>query len=175
MKTEMNEQLPGFVLAELYSKSLVCIDEEAKPVKTAAEIKKPKNIYLGNYEKKVIVLVHDAENIYLTDENLQFLSGMLNACKLNLAHIALINFYNNPLKFSELKKELKPKYLLLFGISALQIELPFTMPDYQVQQYDACKIVIAPSLPGLNTSSAYAVTEKKKLWKSLQKMFNLEK
>jgi hypothetical protein len=70
---------------------------------------------------------------------------------------------------------LKPEYLLLFGITALQIELPFTMPDYQVQQYSNCKILIAPALTDLNNASAKAVAEKKKLWSSLKNMFSIEK
>ncbi len=176
MELKNEQQLPAFVLAELYGKSLVFIDEEIKPKKVVVtETKKSPKQYLGDYQKKIIVLVNDEENIYVSDESLQFLSGILSACKLNLAHIALMNFNINAVSFSELKKELKPGYLLLFGINALQIELPFAMPDYQVQEYDNCKILVAPSLADLNNSSAHAIAEKKKLWKSLQKMFNLEK
>ena len=172
---QVKEQLPHFVLAELYSKSLVFVNEGTNQKNTEASFKEVKKLYLGNFEKKIIVLVNDAENIYLSDEILDFLSGILNACKLSLAHIALINFTNNALNFSELKKQLQPEFLLLFGITALQIELPFTMPDYQVQLYDNCRIVTAPALTNLNNGTPQAVTEKKKLWKSLQKMFSLEK
>ena len=86
-----------------------------------------------------------------------------------------VNFNKNDLKFAALKKELKPEYLLAFGITALQIELPFTMPDYQIQQYSNCKILIAPALTDLNNASAKAVAEKKKLWSSLKNMFSIEK
>ena len=172
---QVKEKLPDFVLAELYNKSLVFVDDGTKQKNVVENFKEPKKLYLGNYEKKIIVLVNDAENIYLSDESLHFLSGILNACKLNLAHIAVINFNNNALSFSELKKQLQPVFLLSFGITALQIELPFTMPDYQVQLYDNCRIVIAPSLTALNSETSGAITEKKKLWKSLQKMFSLEK
>lgn len=171
----MNEQLPAFVLAELFSKSVVNIDDglKDKPVKENDSIQG--NWYLGNYEKKIIVLVKDENNIYLNDENLNFLTGMLNACKLNLAHIALINFKNNAVNFLQLKKDMSPEFLLLFGISALQIELPFAMPHYQVQQYSGCQIVTAPDLTELNQPAQDAKAEKMKLWKSLQKMFTLEK
>ena len=119
------------------------------------------------------MLVNDLDNIYLSEDNLKFLTGILSACKLNLAHIALINFNNNPLNFSNLKKDLQPESLILFGVTALQIELPFTMPDYQVQEYNKCHILTAPSLTELNQQTPTAKTEKAKLWKSLQKMFNL--
>ncbi len=172
---QVKEKLPDFVLAELYNKSLVFIKDDEKQKNIEEGLKEVKKLYLGNYEKRIIVLVNDADNIYLSDESLRFLSGILNACKFNLAHIAVINFNNNALSFSELKKQLKPEFLLSFGITALQIELPFTMPDYQVQLYDNCRIVTAPPLTILNRETQDAVTEKKKLWKSLQKMFSLEK
>ena len=172
------EQLPGFVLADLYGKSLVVLDDETKqssPQKSTQkniETKQEKK-FLGNYEKPVVVLVSDAENIFMDDENLQFLSGILNACKLNLAQIALINFHNYEAKFTDLKKEMKPKFLILFGVTALQIEMPFTLPDYQVQSYDNSKIMVAPNLKLMNNNSAEAKAEKTKLWKSLKNMFGL--
>ncbi|MBV9963903.1 MAG: hypothetical protein JO072_16790 [Parafilimonas sp.] len=182
LKKLMEERLPDFVLSDLFSNYLVFTGEnlpvassrsKATIEKIAEEIPKPKKNYLGNYERKIVVLVSDAENIYLSDHNLNFLTGILNACKLNLAHIALINFTNNTLNFSNLKKNLQPEYLILFGLTALQIALPFTMPDYQVQEYNKCKILIAPSLNELNQQTTAAKTEKTKLWKSLQKIFDL--
>jgi hypothetical protein len=178
----MEERLPDFILTDLFNNYLVFTGESLPAAssqpkqaeeKVTREIQKPKKNYLGNYERKIAVLINDAENIYLGDDDLNFLTGILNACKINLAHIALINFNNNPLDFSNLKKELQPEILLLFGITALQIELPFTMPDYQVQEYNKCKILTAPSLNELNQQTTIAKTEKTKLWKSLQKIFDL--
>ena len=169
----MKEQLPAFVLAELFSNSLVSTGDELMPVPVKESTSKPKSWYLGNYEKKIVVLVNDSNNIYLSDESLDFLTGILNACKLNLAHIALINFNNSKVNFQRLKEELQPGFLLLFGVKALQVELPFTMPDYQVQQYSNCAILTAPSLSALNQQTQEAKTEKTKLWKSLKKMLDL--
>ena len=98
---QVKEKLPDFVLAELYNKSLVFIKDDEKQKNIEEGLKEVKKLYLGNYEKRIIVLVNDADNIYLSDESLRFLSGILNACKLNLAHIAVINFNNNALSFSE--------------------------------------------------------------------------
>jgi hypothetical protein len=169
----MKEQLPDFLLAELYTDSLVYIkDEQKQQLKT--EIITSKNLYLGNFQNKIVILVSDENNIYISDDNLNFLAGILSACKFNLSHIALINFYNNAVNFSSLKKDLQAEFLVSFGITTLQIELPFTMPDYQVQEYNKCKIIIAPSLNQLNQQTKTAKTEKTKLWKSLQKMFDLE-
>ena len=177
----MKEQLPAFVLAELFGDDLVYTGEKFDSLNAKKDVPKtekkepssPLKKYLGNNERKIVVLVNDDKNMYLGDEDLEFLSGILNACKLNLAHIALVNFNNTPLNFIELKEQLQPQYLLSFGIDALQIQLPFAMPDYQVQQYDNCKIVTAPPLTALNNKTQLAKAEKTKLWKSLQNIFNL--
>jgi hypothetical protein len=170
----MKEQLPAFILAELFSNSLVDTgDIVFKPAQAKEEVQKPKNWYLGNNERKFVVLVNDENNIYLNEENLDFLTGILNACKLNLAHIALINFHNHAVNFQRLKKELQCEFLLSFGVKALQIELPFAMPDYQVQQYNNCQIITAPALAELNKQTAQAKTEKTKLWGSLKRMLNI--
>ena len=178
----MKEQLPDFVLSELFSNYLIetgenlsveTAQQKLQKQNTVHQPVKPNKIYLGNYEKKIIVLVNDLDNIYLSEDNLNFLTGILSACKLNLAHIGLINLNNNPLNFSNLKKDLQPSSLILFGVTALQIELPFTMPNYQVQEYNKCHILTAPALTELNQQIPTAKTEKAKLWKSLQKMFNL--
>jgi hypothetical protein len=178
----MKEQLPAFVLSELFSNSLVYTDEKIinkinkENIAPAAKKETPvKKIYLGNYEKEIVVLVTDENNAYLSDGNLEFLTGILSACKLNLADIALINFNKTSIDFNQLKKDMKPVYLLLFGVNALQIQLPFAMPAYQVQQYDNCKIVSAPALQQLNQTTPEIKAEKNKLWKSLQKMFSIEK
>ena len=171
----MSDQLPAFVLAELFSNSLVDVVEELKIERLQKIASKPKKEYLGNYERKIIVLVNDDENMYLSDAGLEFLTDILNACKLNLAHIALINFNKGAVDFAYLKKEMHPGHILMFGVNALQIQLPFNMPDYQVQHYDNCKISSAPSLSELGQKSEKAKAEKVKLWKSLQKIFSLEK
>ena len=169
----MKNQLPAFVLAQLFSNSLVCTGENLRDAVMHEELPKQENNYLGNYERKIIVLVNDSRNMYLSDEELEFLTGILNACKLNLTHIALINLNNNPAVFNQLRKKMLAEYILMFGVNTLQIQLPFTMPEYQVQQYDNCKIVTAPSLTDLNKKTSQAKSEKTKLWKSLQNIFIL--
>ena len=146
---------------------------EEKPAPVEEKVNKPAKWYLGNYEKKFVVLVNDENNVYVNDENLQFLTGVLNACKMNLAHIALINLHNHPINFQQLKQGLQPVFIVAFGINALQMELPFSMPDYQVQQYSNCSILTAPGLNELNQTTAAAKAEKTKLWNCLKKMLNL--
>ena len=170
----MNERLPGFVLAELFRKSLVIAEDPASQTSSKDDIKNPVNWFLGSYEKKIVVLVNDPENLFLDDSSLQFLTGILTACKLNLGQVALINFNKHPVSYKRLKKDLQPQSLLLFGISAMQIELPFDMPEYKVQSYDNCTILIAPPLQILNSIAEETKKQKAMLWNCLKKMFDLK-
>jgi len=170
----MKEQLNNFALAELYSKSLVLTDDLQPRLPVQENETTSKNAFLGKYEKKIIVAVNDSRNVYLDDESLQFLTGILNACKLNLAHIALINFHHEPTTFAKLKKQMQPQYLLMFGVTPVQIELPFIMPDYKVQSFDNCYFLTAPALTALNQNSEESKKEKGKLWISLKKMFDIK-
>lgn len=185
----MNEpktQLPGFVLADLYRNSLVIPDDAViqehtltKDVKSSpgqvAVPEKPsrKQWYLGDNGKQILIIVNDPDAVFLNDESLQFLSTILAACKLNLGDVAIVNLYREPLLFSFLKKNLSPRYALIFHVSLQQLQLPFTVPHYQVQQYDQCQFLTAPSLQTMLGNDADAKLEKSRLWLSLKKMFNL--
>ena len=100
----MNEQLPGFVLAELFGKSLVIADP-APAGSMANRPAAPQPLFLGDYGKKIIILVSDEDHLHLGDAELQFVSRILAPCNLNLAHVAVINFHRHKVNFRQLKKE----------------------------------------------------------------------
>ncbi len=169
-------QLPDFLIADLYRNNLVILEEEvpktAKPAKKhvpAAERK----WYLGDNAKKIIILVNEPEAVYLPDASLQFLSSILHACKLNLGDIAIVNFQNDPVSYQFLKEKLMPIQVLLFGVSAKKLLLPFMIPDYQVQKHDNCSFLQAPALETMMGDSKESKLEKSKLWLSLKKMFGI--
>ena len=118
-------------------------------------------------------MVNDKEAVYLKDESLQFLSAILGACKLNLGDVAIVNYEKDPLNYLVLKEKLSPQFLLLFEVSAKQLNLPFTIPFYQVQQYDNCQLLFAPSLETMLGNTQDAKLEKSRLWLSLKKMFSI--
>ena len=93
--------------------------------------------------------------------------------KLNLGDVSIINFYNEPIDYQQIKEKLSPSYLLLLGVTALQIKLPFSVPHFQVQKYDNCQVLLAPSLENMLGNSQEAKLEKSKLWLCLKKMFTI--
>lgn len=180
----MEQRLPDFVLAGLYKNSLVITEDAVSPVNTLtkdttspadkpAPAAPPKQWYLGNNGKHIVIIVNDAEAVYLNDESLQFLSSILSACKLNLGDVAIVNRHQEPIAFPFLKSHLQPVVLLAFDVNLQQLQIPFTIPHYQVQLYDQCQFLSAPSLQTMLGESKEAKLEKSKLWLSLKKIFQL--
>ena len=171
-----NIQLPQFLISDLYKHSLVIVDGEAKPEKPEtpqAKAKPETQWYLGSNLQKITLIVSEKEAVYLDDISLQFLTTILGACKLNLGDVAIVNYHNEPVTYAFLKEKLSPAFLILFGITAKQIKIPFTVPDYQVQKYDNCHFLLTPPLEKMLGNSQEAKLEKSKLWLCLKKMFTI--
>jgi hypothetical protein len=175
-------QLPGFVISNLYKNSLIETDivfqdaknELTKKIETT-ELKNSGNIkFLGNNNKKIVIMLQDAENVFVADHHLQFLTNILKACFLTIEDVAIVNTHKQKLNYKNFQDQLPSHYFILFGINTLDIELPFTIPMYQNQQYNQNQFLIAPSLNQLNNESQEARIEKSKLWTSLKNMFNLK-
>lgn len=150
-------------------------------VSTAMELTTPttqrklknEKFYLGDNGKKISILVNEANAVYLSETSLDFLTKILGACKLNMGDVAVINIEQQPMLFSDIKKSLTPTVCLLFNVVAEKIQLPFTIPHYQVQQYANCTFLMAPELSTYYTESDSAKIEKTKLWVSLKRIFNI--
>ncbi|MGB5028284.1 MAG: hypothetical protein WBO38_07265, partial [Chitinophagaceae bacterium] len=99
-------KLPATVIADLYKSSLVEREEnltkkeapaslpkqEIRPANTEIEVKSWKS--LGNNLKHIMVIVNKTDVIYLPDNELIFLTGILAACKLNIGDVAIFNLGN---------------------------------------------------------------------------------
>lgn len=171
-----NFQLPDFLIADLYKHSIVMAGDEPKKERKQPENPKPavdRQWYLGSNLRKITLLVNEKEAVYLQDDSLQFLSNILGACKLNLGDVAIVNHHNDAVDYVFLKEKLSPDFLLLFGVTAQQVQLPFTVPHYQVQKYDGRQFLLAPALHTMLGDTQEAKLEKSRLWLSLKKMFNL--
>lgn len=169
-------QLPDFLIADLYKNSLVIMDNEPRLPERKTEPDRAiteRQWFLGSNLQKITLLVHEKEAVYLPDDSLQFLSNILGACQLNLGDVAIVNHSNDPVNYLFLKEALTPAFLLLFGVTAQGVELPFTIPHYQVQKYDNCQILLAPPLHTLLGNTQEARLEKSKLWLCLKKMFKV--
>jgi hypothetical protein len=161
-----NVQLPPIVLQDLFKNSL--ISQEPDNAASKPSFPTPGLSFLGDNQKKIAIIVSDTAAIYLPDEDLNFLLGILKACNLNMADIALLNLAANPsLNHLLINQELAAEKILLFGVEPLALELPLQFPHYQVQQYNNQAYLSSPALNILQNDKE----EKLKLWACLKKLF----
>jgi hypothetical protein len=162
-----NIQLPSIVIQDLYKNSLVDLNNGKAAIE---EIKSTTIPFLGNNEKRICIVVNDENALYLSDALLNFLLGILGACKLSMADVALVNAAKNKtLDYTFLQEQLKAETVLLFGLTAQQMQLPMQFPFYQIQKFNNQAYLSAPELQKLQEDKA----EKMQLWNSLKQLFSI--
>ena len=140
-------------------------DKNNKPAKKSIQ-------YLGNNQKGICLVVAYPKDVYLPDEQLQFLTNILQACRLNMGDVAIVNQDKQQISFAVLKKELNCQYLLIFGTPPVVAGLP-ELPLFTAQNVDDCFVVCAPVAEQLNGSSPESKMLKTKLWICLKQLFNV--
>jgi hypothetical protein len=151
----------------LFSKNLIEVRQEEGLNGVSAQI----NIKsLGENQQRILFLVKNSQNSFLPDEEMDLLSNMLLACKLSMADIALVNTFNSSLNYQILNKHFQPGKVLLFGINTSELNLPFEIPHFQIQQFHAQLYTTSPPLKEYLNNK----TLKKDLWSCLQKLFILK-
>ena len=162
-----NIQLPPIVLQELFKTSLIELEMEQQSEPAASQSSFQ---VLGNNGKHILILVDSDQSLYLEDDQLNFLLGILSACSLTMADVAILNIKKNPqVIYKTLATELSPEKLFLFGIKPVQIGLPLDFPNYQLQQFNHQVYLTAPTLSVLQDDKE----EKIKLWNCLKQIFAL--
>jgi hypothetical protein len=179
-----NVQLPSPVIAELYKQSLVVL-QDFKPITTNGIADADTNAspvaiaggseiafkYLGGYEKQITILVAEHFNPHIGEEDLEFLSKMLAACKLSLSDVAIINVVTNP-QSNQLWQQMPPKVMLMFDVDPGTVGLPFRRPHFEVQEWSGAVFMNAPELSTFRIGNDADVKMlKTKLWLCLQKIF----
>jgi len=130
----MKIQLPEVVIAGLYKDALVITQTDPEPKAsqqfTNKKIKQEespappiKKLFFGSNKKNVAILIKDSSAVHINDEWLTTLSKLLNACKLTLEDVAIVNFAHQSEMFSALKETLKPKIALLFDVTTQDVQL----------------------------------------------------
>lgn len=187
-----NVKLPGSVIASLYRQSLVQDEnavqttqpamEVAQPASSTAAVEPPEpqpqpvktsGAYkvLGNNKQHISVVVYSTSEVFLAESDLQFLTKMLGACKLNLADVAIVNHATAEVAIEKLKAQLLPRFVLLFGVEPPAIQLPISFPAFKEQPYAGTTYLYAPALQQLNQENEEAKLMKRKLWDCLKRMF----
>ena len=162
-----NIRLPDTIIQSLYGKCLYDLESHKSVL---SDIQPVGISFLGTNQKKIAILVNSETAIYLPDEELNFLLGILTACKLSMADIALINLVKNPgLIYTAVTEQLKAEKIFLFGLDADTLSLPLQFPHYQVQQFNNQVYLSSVSLSDMQANKE----EKMKLWVCLKKIFSI--
>lgn len=162
-----NIQLPPIVLQNLFKNTLIDLKADQKQ-----ELKTSSKVFatLGNNRRHILIMVESNETLYLPDEQLNFLMGILAACHLTMEDVAILNIKKNKsVTYKTVTQELKPEKIFLFGILPSEIELPIDFPNYQIQQYNNQIYLTAPALSNFQDDKS----EKMKLWNCLKLIFSL--
>jgi hypothetical protein len=129
--------------------------------------------FLGKNGKKVTIVVQSPGVPFLPDNQLTFLIKILEACRMNIGDVAIVNAATVPVQISILRQQLQPTAVLLFGIEPTAIKLPINFPEFKVQPYDNCSYLSAPPLTRLVQQSEESKLLKSKLWVCLKTLFNV--
>jgi len=175
-----NIQLNPSLLTDMYRTSLVETKENVRPeekkyARAAIETdtKGPKAVswkYLGEYKKNILIIVRYNDVPFLPNEQLNFLTSVLSACKLNLGDVAIFNTANAPSTFyKDLQEKFKSSFTILLGLTPEELEMPLSFPEFQVQAFNNCIFLHTPVLEVLETDKVL----KSKLWVCLKKMFGV--
>jgi DNA polymerase III psi subunit len=158
-------QLGSFLVQQMYKKTLIDVGN----VKDIPASSSPESIsVLGKNEKSILIIINEKDTAFLDDKDLNLLIGILSACKLSMADIALINFHQNQqLRYAQVIEKFSPKLILLFGTTPAQLEFPLNFPDFQLQQYNHQAYLSSPALKVLAADKE----QKKELWLCLQRHF----
>ena len=158
-------QLPPITLQELFKHSLIDIKSDQQ---TTSSPDQKAFLTLGNNRRNILILVASDETLYLPDEQLNFLMGILAACNLSMEDVAILNINkNNAVTYKAVTSQLRSEKLFLFGVKPGSIELPLDFPHYQIQQYNNQVYLAAPPLSDFHDNK----TEKTKLWNCLKQIF----
>jgi hypothetical protein len=147
-------------------------DDPTEPLPPSSTRKKTEKVSrsLGGNSKNILIVINYNNVVYLPDEELEFLTSMLKACKLNLDNVAIVNTNNSPGDgYKEYAKQYSSKVVLLFGVDPVSFDLPVSFPEFQVQSFNSNTFLYSPTLQECRTDKLL----KSKLWVCLQRIFGL--
>lgn len=154
-------------ISDMYTAPLFMAEtaEIEAPAKNNSALK-----FLGSNNKSITILVNEPGVSFLGDQPFNFLTGILSACKLSMADVALLNLQNLPNKhYQFIETSTRPVNMLLFNVACNEIGLPLQFPHFQIQKYNNISYLSAPDLGVIEPDKAV----KAQLWGCLKSLFQL--
>lgn len=163
-------KLSNLVIREWYG-DLLPVEPNANATATGQPASTFK--FLGNNRRNIAIVVHAPGIPFLPDNQLVFLTRILEACRMTIADVAIVNGAATPVSIDTLRERLQPTTILLFGVDPAAIRLPINFPQFKPQAYDRCTYLTAPPLEELVPDSGASKLLKSKLWVCLKTIFDV--
>ena len=167
--------LPASVLVSLFKDSLVLPENKINPAKIEeAEVNLSSPLkYLGDHVKKIVVIVNDPNSVYLNEPDFILLTSILNACRLTISDIALVNLGNQNANLHQILINLPSKLVIAFEVDSksLKIKLPTNL--YKLTPLGESNLLFSKSLSSMQGMDVSAKQEKAKLWAVLKQIFQI--
>lgn len=161
-------QLSARLCQNLFPNSLIsesAIRDSNKP------LNKAKISGLGGNKRNIVLVINHEEDKFLDDPQMEFLSNLLSACNLSMEDISLINYdQNKEVSYEKIIDQFQSQKILIFGVDASSLGLPFTIPHFQIQIFNNQIFLLIPALRQILND----ISLKKQLWICLKKLFNLK-
>lgn len=141
-------------LMEWYPNGIYLISEEGKPVPAKK----------GLAKKRYLALSREA----VEGETLELLTGIIQACKIDLGDLHILQ-WDNKEGYTSLMEKTGSVFVLLFGVEPADIDLPLVFPHFQTQSFAGATWVASPDLHILQNDRLM----KSKLWLCLKQAFSI--
>ena len=159
-------------LPDLYKNNLVLIDDHEFNETPSPSIHDTSttsaNIHTGGYQKKILWIHEEPDHPFLSDDDHEMITKILDACKLSWQEIALVNMSNISKSIKNVLNDYSPNFLILTLPD--QIHLFETYRSiYSVVRTSSETILITDRLKDIRQNKDLKI----KLWHSLKEMFEL--
>lgn len=162
-----NIQLPPAILPGLYKKSLISLDADQQITATSPIVAWPR---LGKNKRSVLIIVDEKDVAFLSDNDLKFLVGILNACRLGMEDITLVNYNRIPgMNAASIAQQFAPDTIIFFGIEPAILDFPLQFPQYKLQAYSNQTYLYAATLSRISKDKE----QKTLLWNCLKTLFSI--
>jgi hypothetical protein len=172
----LNEiQLHGKLLHDLYRDVLISELTDVGKLENQAianENSTGKIRSLGKNKKNYCFVVSYPKETFLPDDKMEVLIKIMQASRLSMDDIALLNTAGVDLTIEAIRQQFEPLKMVLLGVNPADIRLPIQFPAYKPQSYAGCTYVYADSLDEMDNSTNGRKI-KGNLWAALKDMFGV--
>lgn len=146
--------------------SISAIKEKIAPAEVKAPVAAVPLKPEGAFTNGVLILMHASQS--MTASQKEMLGKIVKAVQLELSECGLLSL-SGPIDLKKVE-ELKPRFILSFGLPADTFNPELTKKYYEIQKYNSLFILSSDSLGNLEKTD----TLKRNLWNALKEMFGMK-